>query len=468
MSTEVDSGRRTAISARRRTLGSIGAVHWGGRRRGFGALSSLTGLGLVAAGVTVPSGAGAEDADPVRILLVGDSVTQGSSGDWTWRYRLWKHFEAAGVAVDFVGPRDDLYDNVSEAHGSQAYVDPDFDRDHAARWGMNVDVPDVPIATLVERYRPDVVVEMLGVIDLIYGGRTPETVANRIGTFIDEARSADPGVKMVLAEGTQTWFSGVPEFNSQLPDVAEAASAVEPGVVVADTDDGYERFGHTWDQSHPNAVGEAMIAAAVVDALATLDIGPPASRPIAAVPLGPRVAPLLAATPGDGGATLSWTGPPGATAQFVWLRDLTAGDAWHRLPWPVTGSAWSASQLVNGHRYQFRLQPVKGDEAAADDVRSNIVEVLPQRLPAAIPTPRLEPRPRALRVSWQAAARATSYRVAWWPVGNRSAARTRTVTGISTRIGALSARKRYAVSVVARNGTGFGPVSKPAVARPRA
>ena len=176
------------------------------------------GLGLVAAGVTVPSGAGAEDVDPVRILLVGDSVTQGSSGDWTWRYRLWKHFEAAGIEVDFVGPRDDLYDNVSDAHGSQAYVDPDFDRDHAARWGMNVDVPDVPIATLVEEYRPDVVVEMLGVIDLLFSGRTPETVAHRLGNFVDEARSADPAVKMVLAEGTQTWFSGVPELNSLLPE----------------------------------------------------------------------------------------------------------------------------------------------------------------------------------------------------------------------------------------------------------
>ena len=425
------------------------------------------GLGLVAAGVTVPSGAGAEAVDPVRILLVGDSVTQGSSGDWTWRYRLWKHFKAAGVAVDFVGPRDDLYDNVSGTHGSQAYVDSDFDRDHAARWGMTVDIPDVPIATLVEEYRPDVVVEMLGVNDLIFGGHTPETVANRIRTFVDEARAADPGVRMVLAEGTQTWFPGVPEFNSRLPEVAETASAVAPGVVVADTDAGSDRFGHTWDQSHPNAVGEAMIAAAVADALATLDIGPPASRPIAAVPLGPRVAPLLAATPGDGGATLSWIGPPGATAQFVWLRDLTAGDEWHRLPWPVTGSVWSASLLVNGHRYQFRLQPVKGDEAAAGDVRSNIVEVLPQQLPA-VPKPRLEPRPGALRVSWRADARAMSYRVAWWPVGSRSAARSRTVTGTAIRIGALSARKRYAVSVVARNATGFGPVSKAAVARPRA
>jgi lysophospholipase L1-like esterase len=418
--------------------------------------------------VTVPPGAAAEaEEDPVRILLVGDSGTQGSAGDWTWRYRLWKHFRAADISVDFVGPHVDLYDHVSATQGSQAYVDTDFDRDHAARWGMSIDVPEVPIATLVEAYRPDVVVEMLGVNDLIFGGRTPETVADRIGTFVDEARSVDPAVQMVLAEATQSWFPGAPEFNALLPEVAASASAEAPGVVVADTGSGHDRYAHTWDESHPNAVGEAMIAAGVADALATLGIGPPASRPLPEVPLGPRVAPLLAATPGDGGATLSWTSPPGATAEFVWLRDVTAGEGWRRLPWSVTGSVWPVSLLVNEHLYRFRLQPVKGDEAAADDVRSNIVEVMPQRLPAAVPKPRLEAWPRALRVSWRADARATSYRVSWWPVGSRVAARARTVTGTSTRIGSLSSRKRYAVSVVARNGTGFGPASKPAVARPR-
>ena len=73
--------------------------------------------------------------DPVRILIVGDSITQGSAGDWTWRYRLWQHLTEHGVSVDFVGPRDDLWDNVTSQFGSQAYVDPAFDQDHAARWG---------------------------------------------------------------------------------------------------------------------------------------------------------------------------------------------------------------------------------------------------------------------------------------------------------------------------------------------
>ena len=50
--------------------------------------------------------------------------------------------------------------------------------------------------------------------------------------------------------------------------MAATASAAAPGVVVADTDVGYDRVAHTWDDSHPNAMGEVMISAAVADALA--------------------------------------------------------------------------------------------------------------------------------------------------------------------------------------------------------
>ncbi len=351
--------------------------------------------------------------------------------------------------------------------GSTAYVDPNFDRDHAARWGMMVDVPDVPIGDLVDQYQPDVVVEMLGVNDLIFGGRSPETVANRVAQFVDEARSAEPDVDLVLVEATQTWWTGVTDFNALLTEVAASASTDTSSVTVATAATGFDRVAHTWDDSHPNAVGEVRIAAAVADSLAVLGVGPPATRPLPVVPLGPRSAPILSATSGNGMATLSWTGPPGATAQYVWGRDVTAGEEWSRLSWPVSDSPWTALLLANGHRYRFKLQPVKGDEAAAPDVRSRVVEVLPDRLPARVAKPRIEPRLRALRVRWPSAPRATSYELSWWPIGRPSAVRTRSTSATSARLGSVSPRKRYAVTVRGRNDTGIGRASPAAVARPR-
>lgn len=38
------------------------------------------------------------------MMIVGDSISQGRTGDYTWRYRLWEWFNGEGVAVNFVGP----------------------------------------------------------------------------------------------------------------------------------------------------------------------------------------------------------------------------------------------------------------------------------------------------------------------------------------------------------------------------
>lgn len=40
----------------------------------------------------------------LRVLVVGDSMTQGAEGDFTWRYRIWEWFRNNGVDVKFVGP----------------------------------------------------------------------------------------------------------------------------------------------------------------------------------------------------------------------------------------------------------------------------------------------------------------------------------------------------------------------------
>lgn len=374
----------------------------------------LAGVVLIAGLVPAQSSARAVDSaspDPVRILLVGDSVTQGSAGDWTWRFRLWRHFVAAGVPVDFVGPREDLWDNTTEQPGSTAYADSRFDKDHAARWGGQALVPDIPADRLVEDNRPDVVVVMLGFNDLLYGA-SPETVARRIADLVDELHAVDPEVEVVLAEATQTWFPGVVEFNDLLDDVAAGADPSTGQVVVASTAFRYGWDADTWDTSHPNARGEVKIAAAVADGLSEVGVGPPAARPLPAVPVGPRRGAEVGAVAGDGFMTLTWTGPPGATAQLIWGRDATTNERWRRYPFPVTGATWTAYYLTNGHRYQYRLQPMKGDDEPDGAVFSNVVTAVPFRPPAAPSGLRANPGRRCATLSWREPEFATRYTVA--------------------------------------------------------
>jgi hypothetical protein len=437
-------------------------------RRLGGVLAVLMVSGLLAAGTpSAPAATAPLVDDPVRILLVGDSVTQGSAGDFTWRYRLWQHFAAQGTAVDFVGPRSDLFDNIADTFGSYAYADPAFDHDHAARWGQSFDVQDVRVGDLVQAYDPDLVVELLGVNDLTWGGASPETAAQRLHDFATEARDVSPSVGLVLVRVPQTWFAGVPEFNGLVEGVADDFDLPGAPATVASPDMGFEEGRHTWDPAHPNAAGEVLIAAAVADAAAAQGVGAPFARPLPDVPLGPRTAPHLTVTPGDGRAELSWTRPPGATDEYVWTRDRTLEEPWQRLPWPVPGAAWTSTGLQNGHRYEFRLQPAKGTAVAEADAMSNVVEVVPQPpAPPRVAQPTLTARSHAIAVAWPPAERATSYRVTWWPTGDLAGARHQSVTSTAAALTSLRAGRSYGVTVQARNGGGWGPTSLPARGTP--
>ncbi|KAF4943413.1 hypothetical protein FGADI_13440, partial [Fusarium gaditjirri] len=40
----------------------------------------------------------------LRVMVVGDSISQGREGDFTWRYRIWQFFKQNGIDVEMVGP----------------------------------------------------------------------------------------------------------------------------------------------------------------------------------------------------------------------------------------------------------------------------------------------------------------------------------------------------------------------------
>src|SRR5699024_10288110 len=67
--------------------------------------AAASGAASGAAGATEDSARPTRPAGPVRIMLGGDSITHQFSGDYTWRWRLWREFRRQGVPVDFVGVR---------------------------------------------------------------------------------------------------------------------------------------------------------------------------------------------------------------------------------------------------------------------------------------------------------------------------------------------------------------------------
>lgn len=415
--------------------------------------------GLLAAAVmsAVPSAQAvraAQDADPapVRVLLLGDSVTQGSTGDWTWRYRLWRHLVGGGTAVDFVGPDSETWGYEGAA---PAYADRAFDTDHAARWGRWAAEGLTMVAGLVEDYDPDVLVVSLGINDLLWGTSADLTVS-LVQQLVANAQAADPDLGIVLSELTQEWLIGpfqtqprAAEVNERLPALSAAASTGTSQVVVADAAAGFTQA-DTYDSSHPTAAGEVKIAAAVADALADLGVGEPYPRPLPAVPAVPAVAPTVSVASMSRGLQVSWSPVPGATAYLVSYRPVGSG-AWTLVGQPAAGPV-AVTGLENGRRYVVRVQGRKGTQAGA--IREVAAAVRHPR-PGAVDQVRARRAARSLTLSWRRAPGALSYRVEWRRPGR--VVRAREVSGGRAVLRRLVPGRRYVVTIVPMAGDVAGP-----------
>lgn len=343
---------------------------------------------------------------PMRLMLVGDSVTQGSSGDWTWRYRLWHHLVDAGVNVDFVGPYDDLFDTESSTFGSQAYADGAFDRDHAARWGASYAKPPADAAQLVRDYQPHIVLVLMGINDLLWGA-TPTEAVEAVRKLVTDVRASSPGTDIIV--GQMPWLEerGAAEFNDALAVLAPEISTSESTISVA-AFGGFERCVQLYDPLHLSARGEQQLAAGFADALAQLGIGTPFVRPLAPVSDVPVQVAEVSADPGNERVTLTWRDPPGATSEIISLRDASAGEDWTTLLVAVEFQQHVVGPLIDGHRYEFRLMAKKGCRASG--VYSATVAATPRAADMGII--RTTPLRHGIHLDWEPVLPADGYLIA--------------------------------------------------------
>ncbi|MEV6011916.1 GDSL-type esterase/lipase family protein [Streptomyces sp. NPDC051976] len=213
----------------------------------------------------------------MRYLFVGDSMTVGAAGDYTWRYRMWQHLCGLGEPFAVVGPRTALYDKALDDAVSSDYADPGFPlsaRRHLAGWGEGWQHMVPLIGDAVREHRPDVLLISLGLIDLGFYTDAGQTAEN-VERFIATARAASPGLRMVLlpvipntrADLDPDFAGQCTELNTRMAKtVAEYDSPASP-LLLASRPDGYDILLDTYDGTHPNASGEHKLAAAFADAM---------------------------------------------------------------------------------------------------------------------------------------------------------------------------------------------------------
>ena len=228
----------------------------------------------------------AAQSDPVRILPLGDSITQGEGRDRSvypndtprdsYRRPLWQKLAAEGCAVDFVGS--------STTNFKGPAPNPDFDLDHEGHWGWRTDEildgnPDAEagsgsgrLSEWLDGYTPDVVLLHLGSNDVFQGQGNASTI-DELNDVINQLRVDNPSVTILLAQlipADSPFNDEISALNREIATLANNKSIESSPVIVVDQNIGFNAITDTYDNVHPNAIGEEKMAQTWFEALLPL------------------------------------------------------------------------------------------------------------------------------------------------------------------------------------------------------
>jgi lysophospholipase L1-like esterase len=275
---------------------------------------AAAGLGLALtlgsmAGLATP--ANAESNGGVRIMPLGDSITDGYTVPGGYRIGLWQRATAAGVSVDFVGSQFNGPDTLG-------------DHDHEGHSGWRIDQLDANITGWLQASDPRTILLHIGTNDI---GQNYDVAhaPDRLSALIDHIRTLAPNVQLFVAQiiptanaanetATQTFNAALPGIVAQkgpLTHLVDQHSAI----TTADLADGL----------HPNATGYDKMAARWWSALQSV---PGSLAPVSVPPVGSaallthadsnRCLDVTGASTADGAQAIIWD-CHGATNQR-WTR----------------------------------------------------------------------------------------------------------------------------------------------------
>ncbi|KAF2219737.1 SGNH hydrolase-type esterase domain-containing protein [Elsinoe ampelina] len=238
----------------------------------------------------------------IKILVAGDSITQGAEGDYTWRWRLlsWLQSDGTATKVTFVGPYPGtqnpdppqdpqpplFYGQTPPATpprvtGGYATAVPTAfipENNHLALWGRQVAQVVPEIGGVVEKYKPDYLLVALGFNDMGWLVSDWAGTLTSIRSIVANARQANSNLRIVLATVPNRTFirqdlvDNTTRYNNEIRNVVAALSTPTSPITLAEFAKEYA-CGPTgdcpaaYDGLHPNALGEWQIAKAFSDAL---------------------------------------------------------------------------------------------------------------------------------------------------------------------------------------------------------
>jgi lysophospholipase L1-like esterase len=233
---------------------------------------AAAGLGLALtvgslAGVSAP--ARAESNGGVRVMPLGDSITDGYTVPGGYRIGLWQRAAAAGIPVDFVG---------SLSNGPAELGD----HDHEGHSGWRIDQLDANIVGWLQASNPRTILLHIGTNDIGQNYDVGNAPA-RLSALIDHIRTLAPNAQLFVAQiiptanaaneiATQTFNAALPGIVAQKGPLTHLVD-MHSAITTADLADGL----------HPNATGYDKMAARWFSALQGV---PGSLTPVTVPPVG--------------------------------------------------------------------------------------------------------------------------------------------------------------------------------------
>lgn len=263
-------------------------------------------LGVMVAALSLPlvpaSPAAAHvTGTPVKVMLLGDSITEGlTGGDFsgnetlpTYRYYLHNQLQTVDASFDFVGSENgtaDVSGGIGVVEDTDVPITEDplgvgtWDQDHEGHQGWRADQiweatywNSVGIADWAADHTPDVVVINLGANDIIQN-QSGANIEQDIIEIIGILRTQNPTVVIVLTTLIDLAHplnldaqADIDELNGIIRGMPAVHTLAESPVVLADIALGYNGATMNVDDIHPNATGGQHIATILGDTLCDPD-----------------------------------------------------------------------------------------------------------------------------------------------------------------------------------------------------
>jgi lysophospholipase L1-like esterase len=231
----------------------------------------------VAAGVLLPSGsAAAETNGGVRVIPLGDSITEGTQVPGGYRIGLWQRLASGGFRTDFVGSQFNGPANLG-------------DHDHEGHPGWRIDQIDANITGWLHTTSPHAVLLHIGTNDVLQNFNL-SGAPGRLSTLVDHITASVPNAEVFVATIIPLANSGqeanARTYNATIPGMVQSKVNAGKHVHLVDMHSALTAADLT-DGIHPTATGYDKMAAAWFNALRSVpgSLGDP-GRPIAGTQSG--------------------------------------------------------------------------------------------------------------------------------------------------------------------------------------